>query len=279
MPPLKIFGKWVLAGEHTVLRGGVAIALPHPEFYLAFNFTPTSSPSFNVTPPKAASLLKELFKFSNIPLPQGNFEIYNSIPLSAGLGSSAALCIALTRWMFQENLLAHSDLFEHARKLENYFHGKSSGMDIAAILLQKPILFSMHEGAKPLSIQKLPHFTFHDTGLRSSTRDGIEKVEALQKSHPELCTHSDKLMQNAALLCYEGLLAYSAAEIHNRPDTRKTSLKQLQTGMQKAQEAFQNWGLVPPQAKKLADDLLGQGALAVKITGAGGGGFLVALWE
>ena len=34
----RIPGKWVLAGEHSVLRGASAIALPHPEFSLAFDF-------------------------------------------------------------------------------------------------------------------------------------------------------------------------------------------------------------------------------------------------
>jgi mevalonate kinase len=49
--------------------------------------------------------------------------------------------------------------------------------------------------------------------------------------------------------------------------------------MKRAQECFATWQLIPGDAYRLAQDLERQGALAVKITGAGGGGFLVALWN
>ena len=33
--------KWVLTGEHAVLRGVIAIALPHPRFHLRLRFEPS----------------------------------------------------------------------------------------------------------------------------------------------------------------------------------------------------------------------------------------------
>jgi mevalonate kinase len=45
-----------------------------------------------------------------------------------------------------------------------------------------------------------------------------------------------------------------------------------------SQECFEGWGLLPPEAKALARELKAQGALATKLTGAGSGGMIVALW-
>ena len=48
--------------------------------------------------------------------------------------------------------------------------------------------------------------------------------------------------------------------------------------MNHSHECFEAWGLVPPQAREVRQTLLNQGALAVRLTGAGGGGFWVAFW-
>src|SRR5947209_5983562 len=52
-------GKWVLAGEHTVLRGGRAVALPHPSFGLELEFTPGER--FEVFPRGAEEVIQGLF--------------------------------------------------------------------------------------------------------------------------------------------------------------------------------------------------------------------------
>ena len=59
----------------------------------------------------------------------------------------------------------------------------------------------------------------------------------------------------------------------------KSGLKHLTQAIQIAQECFYRWGLVPPEAQLLEQKLLREGALATKLTGAGGGGMVVALWE
>ena len=46
-----------------------------------------------------------------------------------------------------------------------------------------------------------------------------------------------------------------------------------------AQQCFETWGLVTPELIEQKYELLKQGALGVKLTGAGLGGFWVALWK
>jgi len=58
----------------------------------------------------------------------------------------------------------------------------------------------------------------------------------------------------------------------------KTSEIELGSAMNQAQGCFEEWGLVPDELIEQKQELLKQGALAVKLTGAGLGGFWVALW-
>src|SRR4051812_30825391 len=108
----RVPGKWVLAGEHAVLRGGTAVALPHPELGMKLNFQPdtsglrNSNDGLTVEPDSAPirDLIKELKdRFGdegrNFPQIRGLLKIESMIPIGAGLGSSAALCVALTRWL------------------------------------------------------------------------------------------------------------------------------------------------------------------------------------
>jgi len=94
-------GKWVLSGEHTVLRGGMAIALPHPEFKLRLEFHPNESTEL-------PALILELFKIANHWLasrgvvretPKGSLKLESTIPVSAARGASGSSPVAVTRWM------------------------------------------------------------------------------------------------------------------------------------------------------------------------------------
>src|SRR4051812_1994384 len=93
-------GKWVLDGEHSVLRGGTAIALPYEEIGLTLSFEPGESiEGFSVMPQDAESLIKKLVSSVCSKIPNGKLKIESTIPIGAGLGSSAALCVALTQWL------------------------------------------------------------------------------------------------------------------------------------------------------------------------------------
>jgi mevalonate kinase len=266
----RVSGKWVLAGEHTVLRGGNAVALPHPEFELEARFTPASSGGLIISPSSAAQVIQEIL-IPVSPKPVGKFELQSSIPMGAGLGSSAALCVAMTRLLSEPLDIAPELQFQFAKTLEHRFHGRSSGMDIAAILAEEPIGFSMATGPQPLGVKILPKFTFHDTGLRAQTRDCVLKVESFRANDVELSFKIEELMEKAAKDCKAGLVAFNAGQAD--------ACQLIAQGMRQAHEAFGHWQLVPAEAQELIENLLKKGALAAKLTGAGGGGFVVALWD
>jgi mevalonate kinase len=285
----RVSGKWVLAGEHSVLRGVCAIALPRGDIGLSLRFEPASDLAthsgdergFIVEPPDAFDLIQELLDSvadsievdgKSFLLPHGKLKIESDIPMGAGLGSSAALCVALTRWMAGPLSLAESDWVEFATQLEHRFHGRSSGMDVAVISAGEAVSFVRGSEVVPLGIKRLPVFTFHDTGLRSRTSDCVLKVEKFKEANPLSGVQVDDAMATASRLAMEGLILFNSGE-------SEQGLFLLSESMRKSQECFYFWGLVPDTVQQLEKQLLAEGALAVKVTGAGGGGMLVALWD
>ena len=270
--------KWVLAGEHAVLRGATAIAIPHSGLGLKLKFDPNGAKnsSFEVTPKSAESLIVDLLKAvdDSLPFPgfpRGLLQLEGNIPSGAGFGSSAALCVALTRWLSGPLGISARDESDFATRLEHRFHGRSSGMDVAVCALGEPIAFSMEKGAQSLGIRRFPRFTFHDTGLRARTSECVLRVEKFREESPVLASQTDESMALAARESMEGLFLFDAGS-HER------GLTLIGQAMKRSQECFLTWGLVPAPVQRLIEQVCSQGALAARLTGAGGGGFVVALW-
>jgi mevalonate kinase len=277
---IRVPGKWVLAGEHSVLRGGSAVALPHPEFSLGLSFRPQPC-KLEIEPKSGQEIIEELLDavegdFASqgraFIRPRGKLKIESSIPMGAGLGSSAALCVALSKWMTTPFSLNGSEVAGFATRMENRFHGKSSGMDVSAILAGVPILFSREKGPISLKLKKLPTFNFHDSGLRAETSRCIEKVEQFGLESPAAASEIDRQMDAAAKAASQALLRFDS-------ERNSEALADLAQAMKSAHACFVAWGLVPQKVLEMESTLYSQGALAVKLTGAGGGGSLVSLWE
>ncbi|MCO5143812.1 MAG: hypothetical protein M9962_12045 [Oligoflexia bacterium] len=248
-------GKCILLGEHSVVRGYPAIVLP------LYTKTITLKPSLDSFSPDFSApiekCLQELSRLTNQKNPEQTFLVESNIPVRAGLGSSAALSVALTRW-WNDHISPIENIFETALRLENIFHGRSSGLDIAASLAENPIYFQ--KGKIQESFSQIPgFFSIHDSLERSSTKECVQKVEQLGR------TDLDEAMNRAVSLAASAI------------NEKNTTL--LAKSLEQAYECFSSWGLVTENMTKLRADILKKGALAVKPTGSGAGGFLLAYWD
>lgn len=210
--------------------------------------------------PAFRAALSEALRLAGAELPAGAwaFHLRSDIPAQAGLGSSAALSVAIARFFAELELLS-GDLFPFALSLENLFHGKSSGIDVAAVLNEKPIRFQAGK-ATPLELNWRPHLYLSDTGLRSSTKACVEQVIAMNR--PDL----DERHGRAAELGIRALATVNAVE-------------DLAHALDEGLACFEAWNLVPPAAAAQVAELKAAGALSVKPTGSGNGGYLMSLWD
>lgn len=258
-------GKCILAGEHSVVRGGEALVLPLRSRGLDLEWEPSPDGKFHVkagafAAPFRDSLNKAL-DLTGYDLPHRGYSIRlkSDIPVKAGLGSSAALAVAVVRFLSAEGAKI-SQPFALALEIENLFHGNSSGIDVACVLSSAPIRYVKSSPPQDLRMAWKPLLYLFDTGRRSATKECVEKVEAANRKD------LDERMQKSVKIVKSALLSEQADR-----------LEELAGAITLAGSCFDEWGLGASSAE--AGKLKAAGAKAWKPTGSGGGGFLLALWE
>lgn len=272
----KTFGKWILAGEHSVLRGCPALAFPLTSKSLELTYQPSSSGLEVEFGGSHGEELKLLFfgvletAMSRLKISEpltGKFRILSELPVGAGLGASAALCGAVARWCQGQNWIQENDTYEFARKLEDLFHGESSGVDLAVSLSAQGVRFQRGGERTALNPAWWPHFCLSYSGSRGMTSDCVAKVKRLFETDPDMARALDRQMQDAVLMAHESLIA-----------DLPSSLLQLKAAIQLGRDCFEQWGLCFGDLSQHMRQLEEAGAIAVKPTGSGGGGYVLSLW-
>jgi mevalonate kinase len=272
------FGKWILAGEHAVLRGSRALAFPLHARSLELTHSDTDrnltihteglqQDILHVCAQRALQRGMELLDLGRSAL-SGALHIVNRLPCGAGLGASAALCVALARWFEGLGLVSPAAVHEFARQLENLFHGESSGLDIAVTLRDGGVVFCSDAGASGFEPAWTPGLYLSDSGARSVTKECVDKVKALLRDSPKEGERVDADMRNAVNRCEQALR-----------DIREEAFGGLAEGINLAARCFHRWGLIGQRLADHMEDLTLAGAWATKPTGAGIGGFVLSLWQ
>jgi mevalonate kinase len=273
------FGKWILAGEHAVLRGAPALAFPLLSKSLRLTYHPSGQPLHVEFSGENGAELQLLFwgvleralEELSIHLKDcgGIFKIHSDLPVGAGLGASAALCSGIGLWCEAQGLVEKNDVYEFSRRLENLFHGESSGVDIAVSLGGKGIRFVRGERERETLVQNwVPKLYLSYSGQRGITSECVNKVKAMIAANPPLGARLDQQMHDSVDLCQTAL---ASAE--------REGLVQLKTAILLARDCFEHWGLINSEFKKHLQDLEQAGAWVVKPTGSGGGGYALSLWK
>lgn len=277
------YGKWILAGEHTVLRGGRALVFPLRSRFLDFYYSVQKNKNLEIEIPIGYpeefkllfwSVFEKACQIKGLKSTQfqGLIQMKANIPVGSGLGASAALCVALTRWFESLEILSSNENFDFAKTLEDVFHGESSGVDVAVVLSEKGLLFrrsSSADGAKEsFQSQWQPKWYLSHSGHKGITKECVQKVQAWGAENPLKLEKLDQQMKKSVELCLRALMSN---EEHGKP--------LLIEALNLAENCFSEWGLINTALRQHMDLLVKAGAIAVKPTGSGLGGYVLSLWE
>ncbi len=268
--------KILLFGEHAVLKGSQALAVPYPKYNGFFAKYEGAGSSQQQASAKALKIY--LGYLENHLKPHINTrileeDIYNnwyfesSIPNGYGLGSSGALVAAV-----YDRYKLHKDKEWQAlkpifAKMESHFHGKSSGLDPLISYLNQPVLVTK-EGLLP---KDLPDYTNGNAAIfllntRKPRQTGplvkeflqsCEKQTFLDKIEKQLIPNNEKLINS--FLTGNGLELMEAWK-----DISDFQWKHFQA-------------MIPEETKALWKEGLNSADYWLKVCGAGGGGYMLGI--
>jgi mevalonate kinase len=266
------WGKVILLGEHAVVYGVPAIAVGIERGARATVTPLASGPSriivrdweVDVAADHAthdlARALSAALDASGVTRPV-LVEVEADLPPGGGLGCSAALGVALVRALDARASKAQVD--ERAMAWERVFHGNPSGVDAAVAAEGGCLLFEKGKPPEPVCVHGALHLCVGSTGLASSTKSMVESVARLRARRPELVA---KTFDGIHALVRNARLAIEAGDIF--------ALGRL---MDLNQMLLSGLFVSSQEIERLCDLARGAGALGAKLTGAGGGGSVVAL--
>jgi mevalonate kinase len=194
-----------------------------------------------------------------------SIEINSTVPVGAGLGSSAAVvaaATAATNGLLGVNL-SREEIFRIAFEAEKFVHGTPSGIDPAISTFGGTLLFQMDTGFKPLEAKVDIPLVIGDTGVERSTRVQVEKVRSLVDKYPRI---TKSIMKAAREIVLRAIDAFN-----------ENDLETLGTLMNMNHALLYGVGVSDESLEWLANAARKAGALGAKLTGAGGGGCMIAL--
>jgi len=265
-------GKVVLLGEHAVVYGMPAIAAGIDLGAIA-RATASTAGRIRIAERQAragdGSELMTALERTCDALGAGpqSVEVDVTLPLGSGLGGSAAIGVAVSRALLAGLGEAETParVLAGANAWEQVFHGNPSGVDAAAAYAGGCIWFTKAGGPEPLFVDRPLPLAICLAGPPASTKQMVESVQRLGERRPDLLGKSlagiESLVKNAKLCIEAGDLI---------------GLGQL---MNYNQMLLSGLFLSTPEIERACAVARDAGALGAKLTGAGGGGAVIALCE
>jgi len=277
-------GKIILLGEHAVVYGRPALAVPVRQVQACARVEAAPSgraggvllisPDLGLASwlsdlpsshPLAAITLATLAALTPGPFAPVRLTVTSTIPVASGLGSGAAVSVAIARALNQHfgGELGHSRISQLAFEVEHIHHGTPSGIDNTVVAFDRPVFFRRGEAPEPMAIGGPFHFLIGDTGVAAPTAEAVRRVrQRWQADSAVLEAAFDRiaaLVLDARQALLQGNVDRLGADLrHNHALLQELDVSS--TGLDRLVQA--------------AD---AAGALGAKMSGGGMGGNMIAL--
>jgi mevalonate kinase len=248
-------GKLILLGEHAVVHGHAAVAVG-VSLGTEVRLHPVDGPTDLLQDHPDPRLREAL----SLVLPQRGLgvEIHSDLPEGRGMGSSAALGVALVRARaaLEGEVLSFAAIHERAFPVERLFHGNPSGLDHAVAAMGGALSYRRGEAPMPREMPPVSAVVL-DTGRAGNTAEIVAAVAARRPAVDSQLTRLGGLAEEMAP-CLGDLQALGAA-------------------LFEAHSLLREIGVSDDELDAYVDLARANGAVGAKLSGAGRGGVVLAL--
>jgi mevalonate kinase len=274
-------GKIIILGEHFVVHGSLAISAAINK-RATVSVSATSEGDAIISSRGNSSrlqmddgrfravkaVLKESFRELNLPGKGLKIEIESEIPPGSGLGSSAAVCVATAGALLRhfDRKVDRESVSRLANRGEASVHGNPSGVDVATSLNGGTILFEKTSGVSEIKADPTIEFLVVFTGLERNTSDLVQKVSKVKENFPSYFSNLSESISKACVLGKKALETGDLETLGALMNLTQTSLSWIGTSNSSIESLIE-------KINKIGH------CHGSKLTGAGGGGSVIALPE
>lgn len=274
-------GKVILCGEHSVVYGRPAIAVPVSDLRAhayakgglrhkgvrvhALDLGQEIRLQEAAADNPLGKTVRLVLSYFNLTEPDVTVTLKSDLPIASGMGSGAAVTVAIARALsaYLGEELPPDAVSALTYEVEKIHHGNPSGIDNTVVAWEKPVYFVRGQPPQIFDIGKPFHLLIANSGIASSTREAVADVRSQWSAAPG---HYDMIFN-----CI-GNIARAA-----RAAVQEGALQTLGVLLNENHRLLQMLGVSLPELDRMTYAAMQAGALGAKLTGSGLGGNVIAV--